>query len=414
MNFVPLGSERFFMSTVETHSCIDNQFFSSVLEQYRRQTSQGLTSDDWIYRSYNPLYDRYHIERLKNAGRDEDLQQYLQEMYANIETNLKERFHVVESNGKFIMKDGHVYSEYFPEEPFGQVILRGASIRKQKGSPEPEREGWEGELGGWDIIQRTFLDDTTPIHTKVVSFSPPGLATDTAYTGRFIDIFELDLEQNETYIKRTRLSVPYEYGQYKEKALMLNEHFFDTYDGRPLDAWYLSHPIVTFQDVHSFFETSDGMSKEMFQKIYKDSRLQQLIGAYADAIHASIVDWKYVHILFNALLNRADEVVEKKMYRGHIVDKHKTDTYSLMGDIYQYGFSPVRAVFGGGCPTNKGFSVELNPFDTQSPFANSTVQFAGGHAALCWEYHVGACVVCRRDPTSVGPCNICTECEKKF
>ena len=31
-----------------------------------------------------------------------------------------------------------------------------------------------------------------------------------------------------------------------------------------------------------------------------------------------------------------------------------------------------------------------------------------------WDYHNGKCVVCSKDPTKVGPCNICADCEKKF
>jgi hypothetical protein len=403
------------MLTVEKNSYIDNSLFFSVVEQYRRQTQQAFTHEDWIHRSYIPLYDRYHIERLKNAGREDDLQKYLQEMHVNIETNLKERFHVVESNGKFIIKDNNIFSEYFPEEPFGQVMLRGASMRKQKGSPESEREGWEGELGGWYTIQSTFLHADTPVHSNIVLFSPPGLVEDTAYTGKFVDIFELVLEGNERCVKRTRLSVSYDYDQYKKKALLLNEHYFDTYDGRPLDAWYLSHPIATSQHVYSFFKTSDGMSEELFQRVFNDSQLQGFIGAYKDAIYASRINWEDVQIAFNAILNRADDIVDKNLHTRQLVSENRTDVHHLIHDIYHYGLLPVKPVFGGGCPTNKGFSLEFNQFDTQSIFANSIVQFANEYASSpSWEYHVGSCVICKKDPTSVGPCSICTECEKKF
>jgi hypothetical protein len=237
--------EGFFMAGLETGALLNKHLFSSIEERYRSQTERKFTESDWIHRSYIPLYDRYHIERLRYKGQEHLIPALLNEISLNLETNLKERFKVTESNGRLIVKDGDIYSEHFPEEPLGQIILRGANVRVEKGSPEPEREGILGVLGGWLEVKKICLSENFNNATKIILFSPPGLVEHTAYTGNFIDIFEFVEEENQRYIKSTRFSVPYDYDQYAEKAVLLQPDYFDLYDGRPLDAWYLSHPIVT-------------------------------------------------------------------------------------------------------------------------------------------------------------------------
>lgn len=399
------------MSAIEY---LNDRIFSSIEKTCSEQTKTVFTESDWIHRSYIPLYDRYHIERLRLEGREEDIHHYLAELSLNIETNLKERFNVTESIGKFFLIDGDIYSEHFPEEPFGQVILRGANVRKEKGSSEFEREGFQGELGGWLEIKKILIDNTTSIGTKIVSFSPPGRVENTAYKGHFVDIFELALEDNRKFIKRSRLAVSYSDRQYAEKATILKSDFFDNFDGRPLDAWYLSHPIVTQKNLHSFFELANGMSGEQFQRVYGDPTLQRLIGAYKHEIIAKDINWNHIHIIFNAILNRADEVAGERQHSEHVLFRNSVSKHSLIDDIYSYGLSPVREVVGGGCPTNKGFSIGLHGLTLQDIFSNSIAQFGNESTATRWEYHLGSCVVCQSNYVDVGPCSICKDCEKKF
>jgi hypothetical protein len=366
-----------------------------------------LVQEDFTHRSYNILFDRMQFEGLIEYASQEELDAFLQEVRMNLETNLRERFHVVENSGRYIIRDGDIYSELFPKEPMGRVFLRGASVREMKGSKEWQREGIHGELGGWIIIHNTFVELDPPIGTQIVSFSPPGELPETAYRGRFIDLFTLKQDKQGKYIERKRLAVNYTKEEYKKKALELQPDFFDDYaqSGLPLDAWFLSHPITTEKDISNLLKLGQGMSNEQFKRLFSDQILQQFVNNYITVLCKESMDWKDAEVAFNAILTRADEIqgVVKTQIRFSSSDKEV---------IYQYGILPVREVTGGGCPTNKGYSIFEDPFKTS--YSNSVLKFGMETSSVTWDYHRGDCVVCKKEGIDVGPCSICKECEKKF
>lgn len=372
-----------------------------------QQKQRKMTESDWRYRSYNIVFDRMHVDELRKAGSEVELTNYIKELRLNLETNLKERFHVVESGGKYIIRDGDIYSEFFSDEPMGRKFLRGATVRRMEGSPEWQREGIEGEIGGWMLIHQTFTDLDVQVGTQVISFSPPGEVTNSAYSGKFIDVFTLRKDNTGKYIEYKRLAVDYGKEQYQEKALALNPDFFDGFvDSQlPLDAWYLSHPVVTATDISELLEIGKGMSDSRFKQIFNDTLLQLFILQYIEIIYSEKINWRQAELAFNAIINRADELVGLLLARRNL-------QYISKETIDYYGVIPVREVTGGGCPTNKGYSIfETN--SVSSVFSNSVLKF-GVENTEHWEYHFGDCVVCKREGTEVGPCSICKECEAKF
>lgn len=381
---------------------------TSQVVSYERQGGR-LSSEDWIHRSYLMLYDRMHIEELWKIGDPELLRQFKQELIRNIETNLRERFHVLESGGRYVFKDGDIYSELYQQEPFGRVMLRGATVRNMKGSPEPEREGIQGELGGWLTLHEVMTWPETPVGTMVVSLSPPGMVSHSAYKGKFVDVFTLRQDYQGKYIDRKRLAVNYTAKQYYDKAIELDPDYFTNYDGRPLDAWYLSHPIITLQDISRTFTLDQGMSNEMFLSLYHNAQLQMFVKEYTNILFASTINWAKASIAFNAILNKADELAGFKRQTPLHAPLNTDASY------YHYGMLPVRIVEGGGgCPSNKGMSIFSDLGLDSDLFSNSVMKFGVEDSETTWEYHIGDCVNpgCNKHNVRVGPCGICEECEK--
>jgi len=344
---------------------------------------------DLLHRSYIPASDRFHVEKSRKALEDD----YREEMRKNIETNLMERYRVIESVDLLVSRDGALYSERFLKDPLWLIFQRGVEYRKQHGSQELDREGWNGELGGWAMIEQVMTDIDTPIGTRVVSFSPPGILTESAYKGKFVDIYEVVELFKKRTVKRTRIAVDYSEEDYKQQALLLEPYFFDNYDNRPLDAWYLSHPVICQFDVVTTITKGKGMSPELFQRVFTWSEegipLQRFVEHYIDLIYQESLSEKEVYLAFNAILNRADEIVAKitrkakhsdvPLYRNQRVN----NDINFFEDVSRLGRLKVVEVSGGGCPGNKGFDVfgagVLDPFEKlmyeKTIFSNSVAKF---------------------------------------
>ena len=76
------------------------------------------------------------------------------------------------------------------------------------------------------------------------------MAQGTSFDGWFVDKYIVSEREDGTkYVKRIRIGVDWDYPEYEERAKSIKPDFFDEYDGRPKDAWFLSHPFVTEADV---------------------------------------------------------------------------------------------------------------------------------------------------------------------
>lgn len=394
--------------------------------QFDRTFGRETDPLDLLLSSYNPVFDRWHVNRLRKAGDTEGLEQLRQEIVINQRTNLMERLHVVESHGKFLIKeDGKLYAEFYQKEPMGQVMLRGANTRADENSMDKDREGWLGELQGWKKLQDTMVN--SPIGTKMISFSPPSDKKGSAYYGRFVDIYESADDGEGKYVKRTRLAVDYDDRNYKEMALTLDPTFFDGYDGRSLDAWYLSHPVVV--DSIPIEMTKKGMSLEDFNALYTkiEGDNYKLISHYLDVLYAENIDWEELALSFNAILNAMDHFQENQtettlpgMPSRRLADVSGI-SQATAAIVAYLGRQEVKVVTGGGCPPSKGINVTNGTFGQYSwvdkglddPLANSVAQW-GISKEKKWDYHDGNCVVCKGEGLQVGPCSICKECEKTF
>lgn len=338
--------------------------------QIQFENALGLTHDpsELLHRSYNVVIDRWHIEKLRSGGRGEVF--YINEIRRNWEKNLRERLKASESVIKYSIIGNKLFSEDFPDEPFTKVLERGIEYRIRNGTPEPEREGWLGERAGFEKIKSKLADIKTKRGTKMTSLSPHGIADGTAYEGDFIDEFELVYDGIDVYVKLTRTSVDLNYEGYKKVALELDPHFFDEYDGRPLDAWYLSHPV---EGAISELKKK-GMLNERFEKVWNNPLLQALIDEYVREISAYQVDWHRVRLVFNAIVNQADK---KETPISNVTRAMIEQAIHVMGRR-----TPIK-IGGGGCPTNKGYDMG-GETPLSEKYEGSAAKFAGeGYGEKC-------------------------------
>lgn len=314
--------------------------------------------EDTLNRSFNPVTDRWHVEMLRKKGDEDGLAGFRQEMRLNHKTDLMERYNASESYGVLLIKDGNLYSPEFPEMPLGEVLKRGADYRKELGSPEPEREGELGEVGGWEIINREFANPNAQVGDAYLSLSPKSMVSDGAYTGKFVDKFELALDTSgNRQVKRARYAVSWNDSEYKNAALSIDPDYFKNYDGRPLDAWFLSHPLKTNKEVSPI--SSNGLPIEKFDLIYEDPLTQRLISHYENLIHAPTVDWLEVALAVNAVRNHADGLKRRIAANEDmsIIQGADFDERKFLAYIYEKGSKKAESVGGGGCPENKGVDL---------------------------------------------------------
>ena len=385
--------------------------------QFQFETALNIVHDpqDLLKRSYNPVFDRWHVEKLRREGNEEGLAEFRSELRENLRTNLMERLHAVESYGEFEIINGELCRD---GAPFRDTIRRGAEYRKSLGSPEQEREGILGELGGWDYINGKMTDSNTPIDTTVTSFTPYGLVEGTAYTGWFVDKYiASEREDGTRYVKRIRIGVDWDYSEYEDKAKSIKPDFFDAYDGRPKDAWFLSHPFMTDKDV--FQKGQMEMPSEALEAIISHPSIQRFEDQYESALFAEEIDWVELALSLNALLNCSDDLKDE-LTRGETTNNYRLiNKISSMTDldfgaaVHSMGIREVQAVGGGGCPTNKGINMTGLFGNSNSGIDSNSVAKFGielGEAGGCKcedksdnHYHCPGCDKKYDDETNTSP-----------
>ncbi|HEV2340049.1 MAG TPA: hypothetical protein VGT05_04845 [Patescibacteria group bacterium] len=324
------------------------------------------SSTELLQRSYNPVADVFQTERLRKKGDREGLKQLDSGIRTNLKTNLMERFHVIDSIGTLVNHNDELYANDYMKESLSAILLRGAMIRKQQGSPDQEREA--AELAGWKYINDTLVNamkKTKPGKKgkMILSFSPPSDKQDSAYYGKFCDTFQVIEKNGVQCVERRRVAVDFTEHDYAMTALTLDPNFFESYDGRTsLDAWYLSHPIVVNEI--PFAISKKGMTMQEFETIFAklegDNAQVQLLSHYLAVLHTEKINWPELAFAFNAILNAADHFAdhprEDKLLdvvrRGQAIDA--LTTYAI---VRQLGSLPVKTVEGTGCPPNVGVNV---------------------------------------------------------
>lgn len=349
----------------------------------------GISPDSKEYNqklSYEPWTERARFERIKRSatnasGKEILIQAFQKESELQMITNLRERYNSEKSKTRYDIKDGKLYSELLPTEPFENILLRGLEAQRQAGSLELVRE--EKEVEGFvDSVQSFFGDSKTSVGAKMILFSPKGLIKDSQYKKKFVDILELRKDQDgERYVESTRFTTGLDYDGYKKSALKLDPQYFVGFDksGLALDAWFISHPINvnsgSVEEIYDRFIEKDykAMKEAQFQKIPR--RCMPGIKYYIDELCKDVIDWQQLAIAFNAILNIGDNVVkgiEGPKLKDHFYDGEFPEkivpVYYNKEQINHWGRQKVQEV-AGGCPgVSKGFEISKISYG----FENST------------------------------------------
>ncbi len=355
--------------------------YLALVERTQREFYPGIVNSHQarLQRAYDPAIER---ARILSTPETTPLRA---EIRRNLITVLAERLHVRSTSNYFDFVDGQLRPDLFPNEPFVDVLQRGFIYRQSLGSSDQEREA--AEVDGWALISQKMSDPDTPIGTTIVSLSPPSKSPGSPYKENFVDQFTLIEEAGQRRVRRERHSVNFCPEDYEVFALESDAKYFDNYQDKPVDAWFLSHPFVSQQQVLE--QRKVGLSPADFEKIVQ--RCLPFAQAHLDSLFAANLDLDRVALTWAAFLNKAD--------LGDRVLATQPLFTSLASEINHLGRLPVRDVVGG-CGSTGGIMV-----------ANSVASF-GRHER--WSYHFGTCRPrpggCGAVGVEVGPCNICRGC----
>lgn len=314
--------------------------------------------------SHDPAFERARFER---ATTDEERLAVQRGVIVNMERTLYERARSSQSTVVYYQDNqGRIYHPDFPGEPFDRVLQRGLENSKRHGFVDFERE--EKEFEGWKKVMTTLFSPQTPVGTKEVVISGPGLVRGSAFTDNFVDIFtkEIDSETGRTVVVMTRLASGVSYEQYRQIASRLNANYFggkEIEDAR-IDIFFKEYPILIeagdLRDAEQFFRgefiVQKGATEEGKTRHYLD-QCRLFILHYAEVISANFFHPEQVKLAFNAAINKFDEV------RKGVVGKALSISMKVLefsrDQIEYYGRKPVEAMMVG-CGLLAGFSIGVS------------------------------------------------------
>jgi len=287
-------------------------------------------------------------------------------------TNLGERYNVILSTYQYELKDGKMWGKDM-DEPAIDSFIRGRDHRRKHGNPVDFRRE-DAEVAGFQKIQSIMADENTPEGTIMLSISPPGLEG-SIYQNRFMDIHTKKKDKNgRAYVESQRVSSGLSIEENIEKASAFADIEIDESDPA---ASFLEQPILigntlTPDDIKFYFyREHDYMDEKTFEVIKKS--VAHLTHEYAESMVKKPHDKQYRRLLFNTILNKADETFERIKREGlDVVEKIAPilTAYNIQSEVKNYGSQEVREV-QAGCGKSGGYDLT----ESQSDSPNSVSEF---------------------------------------
>lgn len=335
----------------------------------------GITARPVKLMNYNPVLARFKYEEVVS---DDDKRRFRKYETFQVETALRERNHAAKSSINYLLDStGEAYNELFPDEPFSTVLERGLAYRENNGSKELMRE--RGEVAGWKKILELMGNPDTPIGTKAIVASGPGLIEETNYHDNFVDVYELKSETTGgRFINMVRHASSLSYDQYWAKFQGIDAYYFQE-TNLPIDAWLLSRPMIVDprhdqrsadQIFHQIFEgRKDAMNETDFQKLLV--MCMPVINYYINALCAGNFRPAEIALAWNAVLKKSD------MAREAIIMPETERTPSAFVNIMQevdwLGRQEIKTM-AAGCGASSGFEVnEFGMVDPIKSFLSNSV-----------------------------------------
>jgi hypothetical protein len=282
-------------------------------------------------------------------------------------TNLGERFNVILSTYQYEIKDGQLWGKDM-DEPAINSFKRGRDYRREHGNPVDFRRE-EAEVVNFGKIQSVMVDENTPEGTIMLSISPQGLEGST-YKNRFMDIHTKKIDKGRRiFVESQRVSSGLSIEETKEKAQAFADIKID--DSDPA-ASFLEQPIIigkglTPEDIKFYFyREHDYMDEKTFDVVKKS--VAHLTTEYAESLVKNPLDRDYHRLLFNAILNKADEVAEMIKTEGlEAVEKviPLPTIYHIRQEIQDYGYKQVKEIMAG-CGISGGYDLTDEQGDSPS------------------------------------------------
>lgn len=286
-------------------------------------------------------------------------------------TNLGERFNVILSTYQYEIKGGQLWGKDM-NEPFMNSLVRGRDYRRTHGNPVDFRRE-DAELIGFEKIQRVMTDENTPEGTVMLSISHPGLEGST-YKNRFMDIHTKKVDDNgRVFVESQRVSSGLSLDETKEKVSAFADIEID--DSDPA-ASFLEQPILigkglTPDDIKFYFyRDHDYMDEKTFEVIKKSTA--HLTFEYAESLVSRPSDKAYHRLLFNAIINKADSVLETIRKDGPQAIEKITPiptVYHISQEIQDYGYKEVKEVMAG-CGISGGYDMSKEQGDSPNSVAD--------------------------------------------
>lgn len=268
-------------------------------------------------------------------------------------TALGERFNKGLSRYSYINREGVLFGEH-SEEPFLDVLERGRSYREIHGNPiDHARE--KAEVEGFNKIQDVLGDEETPAGTILLSISPPG-EKGSIYTHNFYDGFR---KKENGDVEVVRFSNALSAAETVEKLRELSPDI--SVPDELNDVNLLSNPILlqpdvtqqmTLDSIHAHLHMDHAvMSEEDFAVVRNMCAF--LIVSYVNALLDNPDDFDTHARMYNALLNKADEVADALQREPESISFMQSSSEMTEEQIYYLGNQEVRAVdtgcgFSGG------------------------------------------------------------------
>lgn len=397
------GKARSFFMGIESKSFCATPEQAAQLQRHLQLVNQrhrewnralGIKDEPVVseYINYNPVLARVNFEL---QASDKQRAIFHKQEIQNIQTALRERNQTRESRWQFFIDQNHkIRNELFPDEAYEMMLLRGIEYRKTHGSQELDRE--YAELDGFLHIQAMLTDPQTPLGTKLIVISPPGIVKKTAYPHNFVDIYELAESKItfERYIKYVRFASDLSYEEYRRTiSERIDPAYFDDFQG-PIDAWYLAHPIqmplnVKHTSVDDIFAAYFATSAQTAIKAMEEEEFQQLwfiyepyVLYYLDQLMKSTFDPIEIAKAWNTILHSTEnqkmqqKIQEASFHSSTIPLGYIRNFEFVAAMVKEFGRENVRVV-GAGCGSSKGFG--FNNIDDLDPvkklLKNSVAKF---------------------------------------
>ncbi|MBI2335015.1 hypothetical protein HYU96_04425 [Candidatus Daviesbacteria bacterium] len=321
--------------------------------------------------AHDCAFERARYER---AITDEEKQAVKKGVRVNMERTLYERAHSTQSTIVYYQdEEGRIYHPDFPGESFDRMLQRGVENSKRQGFVDCEREVKEFE--GWKEVMGVLFNPQTPIGTKEIVISGPGLKQGTAFTDNFVDIFTkaVDPATGKAVVAMTRFASGASYHEYRQIAGRLNANYFaggKTEDAE-IDIFFKEHPILIgsndLRDAAQLFNEEFCQQKGALEEEKTRGYLGQcrlFILHYAETICAGFFDPEQVKLAFNATINKFDEVRKGLIERANStgiqilepVRGLRERVVSFIDQVNYYGRRQVEEMMVG-CGLSAGFST---------------------------------------------------------